>query len=216
MIDTGSFLTRSPRQRREKWKYIYIVTSGDYSDYGVAAVFSTKEKAQEFCKLHNINKEDGEDVCNADGSYRYTPDYRVETWEVDAVFPEVPKDQYGFYVFMSKDGETSVVRRRSIAEALASKNKVSFYGPPTPYPDGSVTSRKRFWANVPEEKEVEALLNNTEFMVLNGVLARDEQHALKIANEKRAQLLALQRWPTEYDNHGYAVGNPMPLNEDDA
>ena len=29
-------------------KKIYIVTSGDYSDYGINAVFSTKEKAEEF------------------------------------------------------------------------------------------------------------------------------------------------------------------------
>lgn len=176
-------------------------------------MFSTKEKAHEFCKLHNTEKEDGENVCNEDGSYRYTPDYRVETWEVDAAFPEVPKDKYGFYVFMSKDGETSAVRRKSLADALKARNKVSFYGPPVPDSKGWKSSHKRFWANG-ESKEVEERLNSTEFMVLNGVLARDEQHALKITNEKRVQILALQRWPTEYDKHGYAVGNPRIIGDE--
>lgn len=34
---------------------IYIVTSGEYSDYGINAVFSTKEKAQEFRQQHGTD-----------------------------------------------------------------------------------------------------------------------------------------------------------------
>lgn len=43
---------------------IYIVTSGDYSDYGIEAVFSTKEKAEEYVQQHGTN-------------------YRVEDYDID-------------------------------------------------------------------------------------------------------------------------------------
>ena len=43
---------------------IYIVTSGDYSDYRIDAVFSTKEKAEEYVQQHGTN-------------------YRVEYYDID-------------------------------------------------------------------------------------------------------------------------------------
>ena len=43
---------------------IYIVTSGDYSDYCIEAVFSTKEKAEEYVQQHGMN-------------------YRVEDYDID-------------------------------------------------------------------------------------------------------------------------------------
>lgn len=43
---------------------IYIVTSGDYSDYSINAVFSTKEKAEEYVQQHGT-------------------DYRVEDYDID-------------------------------------------------------------------------------------------------------------------------------------
>lgn len=36
-------------------KKIYIVTSGEYSDYGIDAVFTTKEKAVEYVEQHGTN-----------------------------------------------------------------------------------------------------------------------------------------------------------------
>ena len=32
---------------------VYIVRYGEYSDKGIAGVFSTKEKAQKYCNIHN-------------------------------------------------------------------------------------------------------------------------------------------------------------------
>ena len=43
---------------------IYIVTSGDYSDYRIDAVFSTKEKAEEYVQQHGTN-------------------YRIEDYDID-------------------------------------------------------------------------------------------------------------------------------------
>jgi len=38
--------------------------------------------------------------------------------------------------------------------------------------------------------------------ILGAVVARDEQHAVKIANEKRAQLIAENKWPTDSERKG--------------
>ena len=32
---------------------VYVVTSGEYSDYGIDAIFSTAEKAQEYVSMKN-------------------------------------------------------------------------------------------------------------------------------------------------------------------
>jgi len=188
---------------------VYVVTQGEYSDYGIVAVFSAKEKAQEYCRVHNTNGEDGENVTREDGSYLYTPDYRIEVWGVDEDCLSMPKDKVGFWVFMSKDGEVSVVRRRSVAEAIEYKGQIWFSGL---HPDGIYhTYSGRFYPNGIEEEEAGKRLNETEFMSVSGVLARDEQHAIKIVNEMRAQVLALGRWPTEYDRHGKPVGQKGPF-----
>lgn len=51
---------------------VYIVTSGQYSDYGINAVFSSKEKAQEFIK--NCEKID---------NWIYRGLYYIEEWDLD-------------------------------------------------------------------------------------------------------------------------------------
>jgi len=188
---------------------VYVVTSGEYSDYGIAAIFSTEEKAKEFCRVHNTNGEDGERVTREDGYYWYTPDYGIEIWGLDEDFPAMPKDKVGFWVFMSKDGEVSVVRRRSVAEAIKYEGHIYFSGI---HPDGlHHTYSGRFYCGSKDEEEAAKYLNETEFLSVSGVLARDEQHAIKIVNEKRTQLLALNRWPTEYDRYGKPVGQKEPV-----
>jgi len=59
-------------------KKIYIVTSGEYSDYGIEAVFSTKEAAEKYATISN----------STGGSFGY--DYIVETYGVDVISTEAP------------------------------------------------------------------------------------------------------------------------------
>lgn len=47
---------------------VYIVVSGEYSDYGINAVFDNLKSAEMYCALHN------------DGPY---DDYRIETYSVN-------------------------------------------------------------------------------------------------------------------------------------
>lgn len=53
---------------------IYIVTSGEYSDYGIEAVYTDQEAAEKHVKLGNLSREDS---------------YRLETYETDAVVPQL-------------------------------------------------------------------------------------------------------------------------------
>lgn len=48
---------------------VYIVTSGEYSDYGIRRVFTNKEKAELYCAMHGGG-------CDP---------YYAEEWEVDDV-----------------------------------------------------------------------------------------------------------------------------------
>jgi hypothetical protein len=57
---------------------VYVVTSGAYSDYGISAVFSTREKAEEFIRLR---REFG--TTNLDGTVFYSDEYTVEEYALD-------------------------------------------------------------------------------------------------------------------------------------
>ena len=59
---------------------VYIVTSGEYSDYGIDRVFSTEEKAKEWV-----------DVITS----MYDGNYNIEQYELDAPIPE--RKEYLFF-----------------------------------------------------------------------------------------------------------------------
>ena len=56
---------------------VFVVTSGEYSDYGINAIFSTKEKAQEYI--------DRMEFCSSYEEY-----YNIHEWNVDEVSKEIP------------------------------------------------------------------------------------------------------------------------------
>lgn len=65
---------------------VYIVTSGEYSDYGIDRVFSTEEKAKEWV-----------DVITS----MYGGNYDIEQYELDAPIPE--RKEYMFFKAYIKD-----------------------------------------------------------------------------------------------------------------
>lgn len=42
-------------------KEIYVVTSGEYSDYGIVKIFENIEDAEQFCAIHNDNMKSYDD-----------------------------------------------------------------------------------------------------------------------------------------------------------
>lgn len=65
-------------------KKIYIVTSGEYSDYGIDAVFTTKEKAVDYVEQHGT-------------------DYNIEEYNLDEEVEK--KTQLWYIVFCVEDGK---------------------------------------------------------------------------------------------------------------
>ena len=74
-------------------KKVYIVTAGNYSDYHIVAVFSTRKKAEEFLKRY-------EEV------YPYI-DVRIEEHPID-----VPVEKrFGYRVMMKKNGDVVSIEK---------------------------------------------------------------------------------------------------------
>lgn len=83
---------------------VYVVTSGEYSDYGIEKVFLSKEKADIYCNLHNARSYS---TCvveeyETDDETIYTPmsyaefSIDIDTSEVKISFYEVAKEDYGY------------------------------------------------------------------------------------------------------------------------
>lgn len=127
----------------EKIKKVYVVTSGEYSDYRIEAVFMTKEQANEY-----INE------------YTYSNDFKIEEFNVN-----VPLNKWDkiFSIWMDKEGNTNVLKKLFIKKSTWHKNYGGFQ-------DGKLFFEIR---------------------------ADTEKRAVKIVNEKRIQILAMNAWDKE-------------------
>lgn len=65
----------------------YVITSGDYSDYRIDGVFSSKEKAEDFIKMFKGHAMD------------------IEEWDLDPLGQDY-KGKKAYFVRMAKDGTT--------------------------------------------------------------------------------------------------------------
>ncbi|MDD4515668.1 hypothetical protein [Massilibacteroides sp.] len=123
---------------------IFVVTKGEYSDYHICGVFSTKKKAKLFIasiKSHEID------------------DYQIEKYTLNPYDIELSNGYKLYFVRMAKDGNVIEVK---LGESDYSIDIVSF------------DVRKNIYMYC---------------------YAKDEQHAIKILNEKRGQKIALNQWP---------------------
>lgn len=62
----------------------YVVVSGSYSDFGISAIFSTKELADDFVDRMNF----------VDSYYE---DYHIQEWEMDKISTEIPTNDLCLY-----------------------------------------------------------------------------------------------------------------------
>ena len=62
-------------------KIAYVVTAGEYSDYGILAVFSTKELADAY--VQNFNKKATENLQRIGYPNQGQDDATIEEWEMD-------------------------------------------------------------------------------------------------------------------------------------
>ena len=87
---------------------VFIVTSGEYSDYGIDRVFSTEEKAKEFIKITR-------DL--------YGGTFNIEPYELDAPMPT-----YKEYLFFEAYIEDDIVAKSNFEFYFTDKpNEIKFF-----------------------------------------------------------------------------------------
>lgn len=137
---------------------VYLVTKGEYSDYRVEAVFSTKENAERFmAKFPNSGW----------GGYN-----EIEVYSLDEHISEIERGLIFFRVEISRDGDTLSIEQTS--PAYQSGDPIPDGWRPYYYRGGSISGRQEIkWRPF-------------------YTWAKDEQHAVKIANEWRVQMIAME------------------------
>ena len=120
---------------------VYLVSDGEYSDYSILGIYSTKEKAEEALAL-------------------YAAKY-IEEWEID-VLPPHPPGELRWIVNVQDSGNIL-----SVEPASAEEKYVAF-------------KSFRKW-----------LEPDTRILIL---WARDKDHAIKIASEKRREMIVSGEW----------------------
>jgi hypothetical protein len=133
---------------------VFIVTEGKYSDYEIVAVFSTREKAEEFLSANKYGQ--------------------IEVFDIDPEFWAPPDGMELWSLVMEKDGRVEYIQTRfnsPFNNSYATKYKLVDAGRRSHKPgSGRVYSLK--WEG----------------------WAKSEEHAIKAANEVRAQLIANNEW----------------------
>jgi hypothetical protein len=148
-------------------KKIYLVTAGEYSDYSIYGVYSTKELAEEAAEQFNIRG-------------------GIETWDLDAI-PDHPPGKVMWIVNMRKDGSLVAEGAYRNGVRIGEANRIE-YAPRWEY-DG----RKKDYGR------------GVTAYVSFYMWAEDKEHAVKIANERRAQLIATNEWTEDYNKWYDAV-----------
>ena len=129
---------------------VFVVTSGSYSDYGIDAIFTTRELAQSFIDAFEADKWHEMDI---------------EEWDLDPNKTHLKQNRKPYFLRINKKGDVSDLRLADSA-----------YG---------------FKQDMPEAEI--SYTHNLEWMNIN-CFADDENHAVKIAGEKRSQILAANIW----------------------
>lgn len=145
----------------------FVVTDGDYSDYHVVAVFDDRGAAERFVATNSLQFT----------QWWQNTQYRIEEYALNAVTPQVPAGYSGWYVKMLHDG--------SLADDKY--DPVGAYQPFVVSDKGEVALAGLRWHVLN--------LDNERTCLYVTCLARDQQHAIKIANEKRAELIATGQFP---------------------
>jgi hypothetical protein len=153
---------------------IYIVTEGSYSDYHICAVYDTKEAAEYHAK-HLLG--------------RWRNDAGVEEYELNPHRQTIADRLKPFMVEMGRDGTTYRVQHAAVDDVVGAKDCFSLssglYVERVHEASGCWLTNDE-WRSLAEQLPVTGTFH---------VLAMDEQHAVKIANERRARVIAENGWP---------------------
>jgi len=187
---------------------VYTVWSGFYSSYSVHAIFSARAQAEEYCRLHNPRALLVEEMNEVDQkeegiwNWDYSDVYRIKEMPLDPPFEERPVGEFAFRVYMTRDGTYSTTEDTTYQEYK--DQTIRFFA-------RNDTISEWHEEHVKYAEEHQKPLCGHDVMELY-VVATDAKHAIKIASERRAELLALGRWPEK--KSGYIRRNGEFKEED--
>lgn len=129
---------------------VWCVESGEYSDYGIDAIFSTQELAEKFIAAFAEDRYHQMRICER--TLNPAKSYLLE-------------DRKAYFLRINKEGNTIDLEHRGAS-----------------------------WGFTMEDSEADfSYTHNNEWLNCY-CLAKDEAHAIKIANEKRQKIIALNQW----------------------
>jgi hypothetical protein len=137
---------------------IFAIEKGEYSDYRVVGIYSTKEVAEKVCDAINVNEDWGKAT--------------VSEWPLDPAVDALNAGHSMHRVLMRRDGTVEECRRQDITSYEVA---------------GECHIWRRSTAPAYRGKGVPDVLQAT-------VWAEDTQHAIKIVNERRGQMIAMGEW----------------------
>lgn len=146
---------------------VYVVTSGQYSEYGIWGVFSTKETAQKFIS-------DRRELHKDDNLY-YDNFNDIDEYEVDQLNKIIERGYKSYIGSMDSDGNIINIEEYS--------------------------------------KDVDVAVNSFNIIkneLRFSIVARSQEHAIKIANDKRVQFLLNNMFNDKY----YHESNEADLDEE--
>jgi len=154
---------------------IYVVTRGEYSDYGICRAFSTRGLAEQWLSALPTNEMVSKD--RRDTNADYPSGYRIEEFSLDDMSD--PPVSHCHVVLSLESGDVLSARYSEGGFATISVDK-------TIVRSGGYLHVKSVHVSVP---------------------THEEERAVKVANEKRTQLIALGR--TAEGRYDYATLEPM-------
>lgn len=148
-------------------KKLYAVTSGEYSDWNIIALFETEHKA----KLYIAYIKEKEGYVNPD-----VTEFILEPEFDEILYCTIPE----FQVNMLKDGTVTWIREIAPSTRMNFKPIIHF---------------SDTWSR---------LENNDKTMIIK-VQAETKGEAIKIAGEKRTQLIAANLWGKTLNENGNSI-----------
>ena len=132
---------------------VYVVSSGDYSDYKVDGIFTSKPLAQKFM-----------DTFKRDSEYSFERFNDIVEFTLNPFEKEIRAGYKPYFLRMTRLGQAYDIRVDSGTYGFEDSENYS-YG-----------------------------FDVTDNDLYTHCFAKDEQHAIKICNERRIQIIALDRW----------------------
>lgn len=156
-------------------KKIYVITDGEYSDYNIVTVLSTKSKAEEFLEYYKKAMSCSE--------------VRIEEYKLDEFMSQVSNKMLRYNVLMQRDGTVRNIRTTDP------------WGNWRPDVVFSIYLKEEYTSARISYGQLDKECNKYYTPMLDVVcFAKDEKHAVKIANEKRAMLIAQNYFPSDAEH----------------